>query len=208
MQPIQAMEHAPNTALSLSRLLRVWAYAQVLPLSFVSGASPRESERAGSPSNDRAVLHGRLANGRLDAHCPAPLGCRVMALARIEILVGLGIDEKSALVEAVSAALSDALQAPPEDPAVRLAEYPRGQFSIPYPDRHSDRYTLVEVTMFAGRSPQTKRRLYSAIVERLTALGVPSNDVLIVLHEPPMENWAVDGGIPASEVDVGFKVDI
>jgi hypothetical protein len=32
--------------------------------------------------------------------------------------------------------------------------------------------------------------------------------VLIVLHEPPMESWAVSGGIPASEVDVGFKVDI
>jgi hypothetical protein len=40
------------------------------------------------------------------------------------------------------------------------------------------------------------------------ALNVPANDVLIVLHEPPMENWGVDGGTPASEVDVGFKVDI
>jgi len=131
-----------------------------------------------------------------------------MALARIEIRQGRSSEEKRALVEAVSAALSEALQAPPEDPSVRLAEYPLEQFSIPYPDRHSDRYTLVEVTMFAGRSPQTKRRLYDAIVERLAALGVPANDVLIVLHEPPMENWAVDGGIPASEVDVGFKVDI
>jgi hypothetical protein len=32
--------------------------------------------------------------------------------------------------------------------------------------------------------------------------------VLIVLHEQPMENWGVDGGTPANEVDVGFKVDI
>jgi hypothetical protein len=39
-------------------------------------------------------------------------------------------------------------------------------------------------------------------------LGVPSSDVLIVPHEPPMENWAVNGGIPANDVDVGFKVDI
>jgi hypothetical protein len=32
--------------------------------------------------------------------------------------------------------------------------------------------------------------------------------VLVVLHEPPRENWAVSGGIPASEVDLGFEVDI
>jgi phenylpyruvate tautomerase PptA (4-oxalocrotonate tautomerase family) len=131
-----------------------------------------------------------------------------MALARIDILEGRTPEGKRALVEAVRAALSEALKAPPEDPAVRLAEYPREQFSLPYPDRSSERYTLVEVTMFAGRSMDTKRRLYEAIVQRLVALGVPAGDVLIVLHEPPMRNWAVNGGIPASEVDVGFKVDI
>lgn len=131
-----------------------------------------------------------------------------MALARIELLEGRTPEEKRALVEAVRAALSEALKAPHEDPVVRLAEYPREQFTLPYPDRHSDRYAFVEVTMFAGRSMDAKRRLYDAIVRRLTALNVPANDVLIVLHEPPMENWGVDGGTPASEVDVGFKVDI
>jgi phenylpyruvate tautomerase PptA (4-oxalocrotonate tautomerase family) len=131
-----------------------------------------------------------------------------MALARIDILEGRTPEEKRALVDAVRAALSEALQTPGDDPIVRLAEYPREQFSLPYPDRYSDRYTLVEVTMFAGRSMDTKRRLYDAIVRRLATLGVPSSDVLIVLHEPPMENWAVNGGVPASEVDVGFKVDI
>jgi phenylpyruvate tautomerase PptA (4-oxalocrotonate tautomerase family) len=131
-----------------------------------------------------------------------------MALARVEILEGLTSEQKRALVEAIGSALSEALQAPEADPSVRLAEYPRDQFSLPYPERHSERYTLVEVTMFAGRSMGTKRRLYDAIVRALATLDVPSNDVLIVLHEPPMENWAVDGGIPASEVDVGFEVDI
>jgi len=112
------------------------------------------------------------------------------------------------MVEAVRAALREALQAPADDPTVRLAEYPREQFSLPYPDRHSDRYTLVEVTMFAGRSMDTKRRLYDAIVRRLATFEVPPSDVLIVLHEPLMENWAVNGGLPASEVDLGFRVDI
>jgi phenylpyruvate tautomerase PptA (4-oxalocrotonate tautomerase family) len=131
-----------------------------------------------------------------------------MALARIEIVEGRTAEEKRALVRDVGAALSEALRTPRDDPSVRLVEYPRDHFSLPYPDRHSDRYTLIEVTMFAGRSMETKQRLYEAIVRRLDALGVRSSDVLIVRHEQPMQNWAVDGDTPASEVDVGFKVDI
>lgn len=112
------------------------------------------------------------------------------------------------MVDAVRGALSEALQAPEQDPTVRLLEYPAEQYSVPYPGRHSERFTLVDITMFAGRSMDTKRRLYDALVQRLAALGVPAQDVLIVLNEPPMHNWAVDGGKPASEVDVGFRVDV
>jgi phenylpyruvate tautomerase PptA (4-oxalocrotonate tautomerase family) len=131
-----------------------------------------------------------------------------VALARIEILEGRSPEERRQLVDVVAMALSDALQTPPADPSVRLLEYPRSQFLVPYPDRHSDQFTLVEVTMFCGRSMETKRRLYQAIVDGLTASDVPRDDILIVLHEPPMRDWAVNGGVPASEVDVGFKVDI
>jgi len=131
-----------------------------------------------------------------------------VALARIEILEGRSPAEKRGLVDAVALALSEALRAPTEDPSVRLIEYPPSQFSVPYPDRHSDRYTLVEVTMFAGRSMDTKRRLFEAIVAALEPFDVPADDILIVLHEPEMHNWGVDGGVPASEIDVGFKVDV
>jgi phenylpyruvate tautomerase PptA (4-oxalocrotonate tautomerase family) len=131
-----------------------------------------------------------------------------VALARIEILEGRNADEQRKLVDAVAAALSEALKAPAADPSVRLIEYPPTRFSIPYPDRHSDLFTLVEVTRFAGRSMDTKRRLYQAIIDGLIALEVPRDDILIVLHEPPMHNWGVNGGVPASEVDVGFNVDI
>jgi phenylpyruvate tautomerase PptA (4-oxalocrotonate tautomerase family) len=42
----------------------------------------------------------------------------------------------------------------------------------------------------------------------LGSAGVPEQDVLIVLHEPPMHNWGVDGGTPASEAEIGFEVEI
>ncbi len=116
--------------------------------------------------------------------------------------------DKRAMVDAVRGALSDALRAPEDDPLVRLAEYPSAQYALPYPDRHSDRFALVEITMFAGRSMEAKRRLYEAVVSRLGAAGVPADDILIVLHEPPMHNWALDGGTPADQAEIGFEVEI
>lgn len=76
------------------------------------------------------------------------------------------------------------------------------------PSKVCDRYTVVSVTMFLGRTSTAKRRLYASLVSGLEACGVPASDVLTVLEELPMENWGVDGGIPASETNVGFEVDV
>jgi phenylpyruvate tautomerase PptA (4-oxalocrotonate tautomerase family) len=59
-----------------------------------------------------------------------------------------------------------------------------------------------------GRSLEAKKRLYRGVVEALGAHGVPPNDVMIVLHEPPLENWGVQGGEPASEGDLGFDLNV
>jgi hypothetical protein len=32
--------------------------------------------------------------------------------------------------------------------------------------------------------------------------------VLIVLHEPPLENWGIRGGQAATDVQLGFKIDV
>jgi phenylpyruvate tautomerase PptA (4-oxalocrotonate tautomerase family) len=61
--------------------------------------------------------------------------------------------------------------------------------------------------MFKGRSFEAKKALYAAIVRNLEANpGIPGGDVSIVIHEPPLENWGIRGGKPASEVDLGFNI--
>jgi len=59
-----------------------------------------------------------------------------------------------------------------------------------------------------GRSLDTKRRRYQALIRNLAPLGIAAGDVKIVLVEPPMENWGIRGGVPTSEVDLGFEVKI
>jgi len=66
----------------------------------------------------------------------------------------------------------------------------------------------VEITLFAGRSIEAKRSLYKSIVANLGVVGIAPSDIFIVLNEVPLENWGIRGGIPASDVDLGFMVDV
>lgn len=129
-----------------------------------------------------------------------------MPLVRLEVCEGRSPQEKKELLDAVHSALVEALKVPEEDRTQRLHELPPEDFEVP-PSK-TEGFILVEVTMFPGRSFEAKKNLYHAVVRNLAGLGVGSNDVCVVLHEPPMENWGIRGGMPASEVTLGFEVNV
>jgi len=116
------------------------------------------------------------------------------------------ITDPAAVIDAVQSALREALKIPEWDRTLRLIEHPPSHFAIP-PGR-GEKFTLVEVSMFSGRSMGAKRVLYQAIVRNLAALGVPELDIKITLVEISPENWGLRGGMPASEIDLGFKIDV
>ena len=116
------------------------------------------------------------------------------------------IRDPYAVIDAVHDALREALKIPDWDRTVRLIEHEPSHFAIP-PGRGQN-YTIVEVTMFAGRSFEAKRALYEAIVRNLGGLGIAATDIKITLIETPMENRGIRGGKPASEVNLGFQVAV
>lgn len=129
-----------------------------------------------------------------------------MPLVRIEILKGRPASERRRLLEAVHDALVEAFEIPKDDRTQRLIEHDPENLEIP--PGHSENYTLVEITAFPGRSASAKRNLYQAIVRNLGGVGIPADDILILLVEPAMENWGIRGGQPATDVELGFRVDI
>lgn len=129
-----------------------------------------------------------------------------MPLVRIEVRRSREPEEKRAVCNAVHAAMKEALLIPEHDRHVRYIEHAPEDFQVP-PGKTED-YTLVEITLFQGRSMDAKRTLYQAVVRNLGSLGIAPEDVFIVLIESPPENWGVRGGVPASEVDLGFKIDV
>jgi phenylpyruvate tautomerase PptA (4-oxalocrotonate tautomerase family) len=123
----------------------------------------------------------------------------------IETRIGW-ITDAPAVIDAVQAALREALRLPEWDRTLRLIEHAPSHFAVP-PER-GPRFTLIEITMFSGRSKDAKRALYGAIVRNLGTLGVPAGDIKITLIEVPPENWGIRGGQPASDVDLGFEIEV
>ncbi len=111
------------------------------------------------------------------------------------------------LLESVHAALVEAFQIPVEDRCVRLVTHDAARFLCSPKRSQPERYTIVTITAFAGRSLAAKRRLYAGIVSRLGELGIPPDHVKIILDEVPRENWGLTGK-PASEIELGFVVEV
>lgn len=110
------------------------------------------------------------------------------------------------LIEAVQSAMLAALKIPEWDRDVVVDIYSETQRIVP--TGRSQRFTRIEIAMFAGRSIDAKRNLYKGIVQNLATLGVPELETKIILHEVPLENWGLRGGLPASEIEISFKVDV
>lgn len=129
-----------------------------------------------------------------------------MPVTLVSILEGRTSAEKRSLMEAVQAAIANALKLPPQDRNLRLAVYGQNEWLLP--EGKSERYVLVEIALFAGRTPETKGALYAAIVQALEGLGVDKGDVFIRIIDQPRENFGIRGGQRADLVDLGYQVKV
>lgn len=128
-----------------------------------------------------------------------------MPSTRIETRKGWLGAQKRDFIEAVQAALVAGILIPEGDRCVRLVEYDEDAFIVGA-DK-GPRYSVVEISLFTGRSIEAKRRLYAELVTRVAPFGLAPQDLKVILHEVPRENWGLRG-IPGSETDLGFKVDV
>jgi phenylpyruvate tautomerase PptA (4-oxalocrotonate tautomerase family) len=109
-----------------------------------------------------------------------------------------------AVSDALHAAAIDALRLPPEKRFHRFVPLEPDCFIAP-PDRSPD-YTIIEVSMFAGRSTETKKAYLRAIFAGLAELGIAADDVEITITETPRENWGIRG-VPGDELALNYRVE-
>ncbi|HOZ13231.1 MAG TPA: tautomerase family protein [Tenuifilaceae bacterium] len=127
-----------------------------------------------------------------------------MPLVSLSIAKGESSEFLSKLMSVTMSSLQQALQLPDDDRNIRIMEYEPYLFTMKKPYK-----LIIEISMFSGRTVVTKKLLYQLIVTNLSeSLGIAKNEIFILINEQPKENWGVRGGIPANEIELGFKVDI
>ncbi len=78
--------------------------------------------------------------------------------------------------------------------------------SFYHPPDRSQRYTVIEVRLFAGRTIQTKKSLHRLLFARCESdLGIMPQDLEITLMEQPRENWGIRG-LPGDELPLPYKI--
>ena len=126
---------------------------------------------------------------------------QIIIYSRREHLAG----RRKALSDALHGCVSVALGLPPDKRFHRFVALEAEDFIHPV-DR-SDRYTIVEISLFEGRSVETKKQLIRLIFERFEReLGIAPQDVEITIHETPKHNWGIRGR-PGDELTLNYRVE-
>jgi phenylpyruvate tautomerase PptA (4-oxalocrotonate tautomerase family) len=112
---------------------------------------------------------------------------------------------KQELSDIINYCMTDALQYPPEKRNQRFFPLERSDFFYP-PDR-SEHYTIIELSMFEGRSIAAKKELIRLLFERVQPLGISPQDLEITIFETPKHNWGFRG-LPGDEHQLNYKVDV
>jgi 4-oxalocrotonate tautomerase family enzyme len=112
---------------------------------------------------------------------------------------------KAQISDVVHASITSALGLPQDKRFHRFIALEKDDFVHP-PDRSSS-YTILEISMFEGRSPEVKKELIRSLFEGFEReLGISPQDVEITLHESPRGNWGIRGQ-PGDELKLPYRVE-
>lgn len=77
-----------------------------------------------------------------------------------------------------------------------------------YPSDRTKKYTIIELSIFEGRSVTTKKQLINLLFEKIKKYAnIEVQDVEITIFETPMSNWGIRG-MPADELALNYKVTV
>jgi 4-oxalocrotonate tautomerase family enzyme len=125
-------------------------------------------------------------------------------LVKIELSIGKEKESLLKMRDLVLDSVIDVLQLPTDDRNIRILEYPQEFFQMKKPYE-----IFIEISMFTGRTKETKRKLFQSIVKILEEeMKIEREKIFILFNEQPLENWGVRGGVPADEVDINFNINI
>jgi|SRR5215471_19214041 len=105
---------------------------------------------------------------------------------------------KAQLLDAIQGALVD-IGAHPDDLFHRILELSEQDFRFhpTFPDVKTSRtqdFVLIEILLGVGRSVKLKKQVLAGIVERLSGQNFDPENLMVVFHDIPWENFSPAGG--------------
>ncbi|MDJ1483206.1 tautomerase family protein [Cytophagaceae bacterium YF14B1] len=77
-----------------------------------------------------------------------------------------------------------------------------------FPEDRTEQYTIIEITMIAGRKTETKKRLIQELFYRIEAeVGIRKMDLEICIYEPPACNWGFRG-MNGDEIQLDYTIGV
>ena len=111
-----------------------------------------------------------------------------------------------AVSEVIHSCVMDALEYPTDKRIHRFFQLDRSEFF--YPADRSEKFTILEFSMFEGRTVQAKKALIRLLFERFEKqLGISPQDLEITIFETPKSNWGFRG-LPGDEHNLNYKVNV
>lgn len=113
---------------------------------------------------------------------------------------------KAKLSDVVHSCVVDALDFPEDKRFHRF--FPLDPPDFYYPSDRTTRYTIIEISMFEGRSVEAKKHLIRLLFERThQQLNILPQDLEITITETPKHNWGFRG-MSGDEVELNYKVEV
>ena len=113
---------------------------------------------------------------------------------------------KARLSDTIHACVVEALQYPSDKRAHRF--FPLDSSDFYYPAGRTNGYTILEFSMFEGRSVEAKKTLIRLLFARVSeACGITPTDLEITITETPRANWGFRG-LPGDEHTLNYNVEV
>jgi len=113
---------------------------------------------------------------------------------------------KKVLSDAIHSCVVEALKFPQDKRAHRF--FPMSSEDFYYPASASPRYTIIEISMFEGRTIDARKSLIRLLFARVGELcDRKPNEIEVTITETPRHNWGFRGQT-GDEIGLPYKVEV
>ncbi len=113
---------------------------------------------------------------------------------------------REALSTAIHESLMEAFKLPEDKMFQRF--FPLAQENFKFPADRSENYTIIEFSIFQGRSIEAKKMLVKLLYQNIKKqVGIVEQDIEITMIETPGHNWGIRG-VSGDELSLNYKVEI